>query len=96
MNKDISMGDIIVKIESQISASVDEEEAVLHTKAGVYYSLNSVGRYIWHYIETPKSVGEIVDHVISAYDVDMETCIASVKGLLVSLSEYDLITIRKA
>ncbi|WP_444677385.1 PqqD family protein [Halomonas sp. E19] len=94
MNNTISHNALIEKSKAQISSSIDDEEAVLDTQAGIYYSLNSVGSYIWKYLDTPKTMSQILEHVKSEYEVDDETCQASVEQLLLSLKEYQLITIR--
>ena len=64
--------------------------ALLHLKSNVYYSLNSVGAFIWEQIQEPRSVLDIRGAVLARYNVDAERCKADVEGLLKGLTEAGL------
>lgn len=93
-NGEFSMELTFEKTQSQVSASVGEDEAVLQTVSGVYYTLNPVARDIWKFLDSPRKVYEIVDYVMDEYEVDYQTCVIAVRDLLVSLSEYGLICVK--
>ena len=44
--------------------------ALLDMKSNIYYSLNSVGAYIWDLIQEPKPIAEIRSAVLARYNVD--------------------------
>ncbi|CAN7198950.1 PqqD family protein [Mesorhizobium amorphae] len=64
--------------------------ALLNLKSNIYYSLNSVGAYIWDLIQEPRRIADIRSAVLTRYDVDPERCKADVDGLLKGLTEAGL------
>ena len=64
--------------------------ALLNLKSNMYYSLNSVGAFIWELIQEPKSVADIRGAVLGRYNVDAERCRADVDALLKGLAENGL------
>ena len=64
--------------------------ALLNLQSNIYYSLNSVGAYIWELIQEPRPVADIRAAVLTRYDVDPARCKADVDGLLKGLAEAGL------
>ena len=52
--------------------------ALLDMRSNIYYSLNSVGAYIWELIQEPKPISEIRSAVLERYNVEPERCRADV------------------
>ncbi len=64
--------------------------ALLDMRSNIYYSLNSVGAYIWELIREPKPIAEIRSAVLERYNVEPERCKADVDGLLKGLADAGL------
>jgi hypothetical protein len=64
--------------------------ALLDMRSNIYYSLNSVGAYIWELIQEPKPISEIHSAVLERYNVEPERCKADVDGLLKGLADAGL------
>jgi len=64
--------------------------ALLDMRSNIYYSLNSVGAYIWELIQEPKPISEIRNAVLERYNVEPERCKADVDGLLKGLADAGL------
>ena len=64
--------------------------ALLDMRSNIYYSLNSVGAYIWELIQEPKPISEIRSAVLERYSVEPERCKADVDGLLKGLADAGL------
>ena len=64
--------------------------ALLDMRSNIYYSLNSVGAYIWELIQEPKPIAEIRGAVLERYNVEPERCKADVDGLLKGLADAGL------
>ncbi|MBM2710755.1 PqqD family protein [Mesorhizobium caraganae] len=64
--------------------------ALLDMRSNIYYSLNSVGAYIWELIQEPKPIAEIRSAVLERYNVEPERCKADVDGLLKGLADAGL------
>jgi hypothetical protein len=62
-----------------VYADLAGELAILDSKSGIYYGLDSVGARIWSLLGETKNVAEIRDVLLDEYDVDggqLETDIA--------------------
>ncbi|MER9402760.1 PqqD family protein [Mesorhizobium caraganae] len=64
--------------------------ALLDMRSNIYYSLNSVGAYIWELIQEPRPIVEIRSAVLERYNVEPERCKADVDGLLKGLADAGL------
>jgi hypothetical protein len=64
--------------------------ALLDMRSNIYYSLNSVGAYIWELIQEPKPISEVLGAVLDRYNVEPERCKAEVDGLLKGLAAAGL------
>lgn len=85
---------VITACPDQVSSNLDGETIVLHFKSGTYYGLNEVGSRIWHLIQTPKSIHEIQEILLSEYDVTEEDCYRELLNLLQTLQSEELIQIQ--
>ena len=74
-----------------VSCDLVDEAAILNMKDGVYYGLNPVGARIWNLIQKPIPVRDILDVLISEYDVEKDVCQADLMELLDQLLEKELV-----
>jgi hypothetical protein len=72
-----------------------EEVVILHLKTGRYYGLSSVGAEVWKLLQTPRRVSDIVDAIVTAYDVEAAQCEADVQVLLDDMAREQLIAIQR-
>jgi Coenzyme PQQ synthesis protein D (PqqD) len=77
----------------QISSDLEGETILLHMTSGLYYGLNDVGVKIWTLIQTPQTLAELRQTLLSEYEVTPEDCDRELKELLTNLSEADLISV---
>lgn len=52
-----------------ISAEVDDAIIFLHEGDGAYYSLDGVGAFVWKSLVTPLTFGDLLQQVLSEYEV---------------------------
>jgi hypothetical protein len=71
-----------------------EEIVILHLETGRYYSLSSVGAEVWKLLLAPRRVSDIVDAIVTAYDVEAAQCEADVQALLDDMAREQLIAIQ--
>ncbi len=90
----------LVVSDNQVSASVapsgEGEVVILGLKDGLYFELNDVGARIWHLIQSPTSVAELVAALLEEYDVTREQCEADVCSIAAELIDRDLARISDA
>lgn len=82
--------DRVVATSDAVACEFGSGLALLNLKSNIYYSLNSVGAYIWELIQEPRSILDIRNAVLTRYDVDAGRCKADVDGLLKGLAEAGL------
>lgn len=71
---------------------VDDEYVILEVTSGRYFSLEEVGALIWEQLENERTTDELIDAVVSAYDVDPERAAADVTDLIADLVDSGLVS----
>jgi len=84
----------IVSKKSSAACDLDGEMILLDVDCGVYFGLNSVGASIWKFIQSQRSVEEVVDAMMIEFKVDRAQCEAGVIGLLRDLASHGLIDVQ--
>ena len=83
INKDIDVADL------------NGDKVMMNMDLGKYFALNPVGSRIWEIIEEgPVTMDEIVNKLLSEYDVERNVCSESVNTFLDMLSKENLISIK--
>jgi Coenzyme PQQ synthesis protein D (PqqD) len=90
MSWDPKEHDCVRATQDAVACEFGKGLALLNLKSNIYYSLNSVGAYIWELIQEPRPISEIYRAVLTRYDVDPERCRADVDGLLKGLADNGL------
>ena len=90
MNWNPSDRDCVSATNDAVACEFGNGLALLNLKSNIYYSLNSVGAYIWDLIQEPRPIADIRSAVLTRYDVDPERCKADIDGLLKGLTEAGL------
>jgi hypothetical protein len=90
----VSLGNLVARAGSTLSAEIDGEVVALDIARGVCYGLDAVGSRVWAIIEQPTPVESVCRTLMAEYDVDAATCEADVLALLEDLSAEGLITVR--
>lgn len=76
-----------------LTAEVADEAVLLDTDAGHYYGTNPVGTLVIDELEAPRTVGDLREAILEAFDVDAETCTEDLATFLADLHEAGLIEI---
>lgn len=74
MTVTLTMDTTIVQCGDRTSATIDEVTAVMDPDADAYLLIDAVGSDIWTRIAEPRRIGDICDDLVTAYDVDAQTC----------------------
>lgn len=81
----------LVKSDKQVSCEMEGDAVILHIEDGVYYELDEVGNFIWQQLDSPVTINEIVDKILTEYDVDREQCEKDTQEIIQQLSENGLV-----
>ena len=79
--------------QRQLSTTLAGEVVILDVDEGVYFGLADVGTLIWKLLQTPRRVSEIVDCIVSEYDVTRQVAETDVVALLTDLAERGLVDV---
>jgi len=74
-----------VASDKVVAADLGEGLALLNLSTNEYFSLNDVGAFVWHELQTPKPRADIVRAVMEAYEVAESACAADIDLLLEEL-----------
>ena len=75
-----------------IDGELDNNQVMMHLEKGKYFGLNPVGKRIWELIENPKSFSEIIQCLLSEFNVTEEQCTREVQDFLDKAITNDIIT----
>ena len=82
----------VVKIKKNLNVTdLSGEKVMIDFESGKYFMIKGAGNDIWDIIQEETTVGNIVDKLLSEYDVSREECEKSVDEFLGKLKELDFI-----
>jgi hypothetical protein len=87
----IELQTIVCASKEQVSCDLLGEAVILDLKNGIYYGLDEVGARIWTLVQQPRRVQEILETLISEYDVETERCESDLLSLLRELKRRGLV-----
>jgi len=87
----LTEGSIVSCDGEVVSCDLAGGAALLDLRTGTYFSINSVGAFVWEMLRNPIAVSEIQKAVVAHYDVEKEKCFEDVSKLLKDMSEAGLI-----
>lgn len=70
---------------------IDDEMVFFNQQKGRYFGTGPVGTVIWEFIDTPRSISEIYDHLLKMFDIDRSTCEAQVSKFISELLEEGIV-----
>jgi len=78
---------------ASVCCDLTDEVVILDLSSGDYFGLQEVGSALWHYIQEPRTVQQVVDHLVSEYDILPEVCEAKTVSFLEDLADHGLIAV---
>lgn len=82
----------VIHLEKNLDVTdLSGEKVMIDFETGKYFLLKGSANEIWEYLEQDITVGEIVDKLMTVYEVDRETCEASAIEFLTQLEENGFI-----
>lgn len=89
-----TLNTLVVKCDDTLWDEVDDEMVAMNLDNGAFYGLSPVATVIMKYIEEPRRVRAIRDHLLTQYEVDAEACETQLLALLDKLAAEQLIEYR--
>ena len=92
----VSLDSVVVAAERQLSTTFGDEVVILGLRDSAYYGLENVGSRVWSLLQSPRSLREIVDTLVSEYAVTSEDAARDLQALVSDLHAHGLVDIRPA
>lgn len=83
--------DLVVKRSEIPGSKIDDEFVFFNRETGSYYGTGPVGANIWDFLEMPKSINEICEHLLSIYDVDRAKCESQVNKFISDMIDAGIV-----
>ncbi len=84
--------DLYLRNENTLSDKLHEETIMIDVDREAYFSLNPVAVEIWDFLEVSHSGTEIIEDLLSKFDVDAKVCKKEVFTFLDQMIKLKLIT----
>ena len=91
--KTIDVDSVVSRDPDIDAADLNGEIVMMNIDKGKYFALNEVGSRIWNMIVKPQKVGNIIDSLLTEYEIDRLTCENEVLNFLGRMYEAGLINI---
>ena len=88
----INLDSVVSYREALDTTDIDGDKVMMDLEKGQYFALNSVGSRIWEEIKSPVKVSDVVNTLLSEYDVDREPCEKSVIEFIEGLNSAGLLS----
>ena len=74
-----------------VSCELAGETVIMDLQSGKYYGLDPVASVIWTYLEQPRPLDDVVNHLLGKYDVSVEHCKSELAAHLGEMQQLGLI-----
>ena len=91
---ELSGTSIVTRGKGLLSSNVYGDIVLISIKSGIYYDLDEVGSFIWNALENPLPVTDVVEQVLSNYEIERATCEEDVMEFMRNLNDYNLLEIK--
>jgi hypothetical protein len=91
--QELSKDSTIKQIDDIVASDIDGETVMMSIENGAYYGLDAIGSHIWELIKEPVKVSDLIDILLSKYDVDPETCQRDVFEFLNGLKDDKILVV---
>jgi hypothetical protein len=85
-------GQVWQRDENWVGSLIEDSLVMVNIDTGKYVTLNSSANAVWQALEEPRSQADIVSALVDTFDVDEDTCLKSVSGVLEKMRELQLAT----
>jgi len=92
-NNSILQNSKFCRAQGSVSTLIEGETVILHIETGKYCGLNEVGTLIWDTIEDATSFNDLVQKIMSEFDVTQDICSENLQTFLADMQSNNLIEV---
>jgi len=82
---------LIRRDDAAVWTDLEDRVAFLCLDQDQLFEIDGVGKAVWDFLEEPRSLDEIVEHVRSVYRVDRDRCEADIRSFISRLTENGIV-----
>jgi hypothetical protein len=87
----LTVDTVIQRKAGVIQTTVDQDIVMVSIDTGNYYGVSSVARDIWEAIEQPIRIGDLINRLVAAYDIEFDVCAKETLSFLETLRAEKLL-----
>jgi len=87
----LTLDDIVVVSDNQVSADLSGEVVILGMKEGAYFGVDAAGARIWALLQTQRVLRDVVTTLVAEYDVPEQQCASDVLAFVEDLVDRGLV-----
>lgn len=91
----LASNNLISQKKGTVVSDMDGSKVMLSISQGKYYNLGSVGGEIWDLMDSPITIEDIVEQLLTTYNIEKETCQKQVIEFINNLLTENLIVVNK-
>ncbi len=84
---------LLCRVELVLTAEIDGEVVMMGIDQGRYFGLDDIGSDIWRRLETPVTLGDLVDALAAEYDAERTVIARDVVALLDQFLDHGIVRI---
>lgn len=89
----LDLSTVIHLEKNLVVTDLSGEKVMVDFATSKYYLLEGPANEIWDYISTDITFGEIIDRLLTIYNIDRETCQTSTEAFLQNLIDNKIISL---
>jgi imidazolonepropionase-like amidohydrolase len=83
---------LIRRTASVLTAEIDKQIVMMDIESGRYLGLDDIGSVIWKRLETPRTLGDLVDSLVEDYDAERAVIAQDVRELLKEMATQGIVS----
>ena len=91
----IARSDTVSASPHQVYTTLGNESVVLELQGCTYFGINDVGTTVWKFLQQPRQVTEVINHIVEHYEVSADLAEAELLSFLQELVDKGLAVIER-
>jgi len=85
--------DIVSASVHQVYTTLGSEAVVLELQGSNYFGMNDVGTAVWNFLQQPRKVSDIIEHIVNNYEVSADQAEVEILSFLQKLVDQGLVVV---
>ncbi len=85
---------IVVRNDKKfITSPIGDEIVMMSMESGNYIGINEVGAVIWNKLEQPMTIKEVINYLLSIYDITEDACTEKTVKHIADMANQEMVLI---